>query len=193
MVSLKELFEIGQDFGSFVYGGLDSEVFAVHAIERKLSEGACVSHKTLERLFSVVGDYNLLVVGEMWCPDCHLSIPVFNYICQIQRKIDMSIISKGRGEEDLKERLGLNEILMPVVAVLDFDYQLVGTFVERPNFIVNDEGVDTLGDYKAGKHLEKTVSDILGVIEIAEGRVLSKSRFLAEWRRIPLGPVPVSR
>ncbi|CAK9885835.1 MAG: hypothetical protein XXXJIFNMEKO3_02252 [Candidatus Erwinia impunctatus] len=170
MASFKELFEIGQSYQDFVRGGVASEVLAINTIEKRISAEGSISRQTRQRLAAIEGHYHLLVAGEMWCPDCHVNIPAFYAMCQMQPKLTMAIISKGRAEDDLQQRLTLDKVLVPVVAVLDSEYRLIGKYVERPNVVVQQGTAEVLADYKAGKYIEESISDVINIIYAAESR-----------------------
>ena len=166
MASFKELFEIGQDYDSFVGGGLDTETIHVNTIQKRIKSEDLISHSTFERLAGVVGNYRLLIASEMWCPDCLVSIPALNYMCLLQSRISLSIISKARAEHQLQHRLDLDKILVPVIAVLNFNFELVG----RYGFVVRSNSAQVLSEYKEGYHIEEILSHVIDIIERFEGR-----------------------
>lgn len=167
MATYQQLCEIGESFAEFVGRGLPSEIAAVHEVQRKLAGEGAISADTLERLKRVSRRYHLLVAGEMWCPDCQLNMSAFAFMQRIQPLIELAIITKGRAEDDLKQRLGLDTIRVPVVAVLDAEFQLLGCFVERPQQVITG-GKDVMPDYRAGRFLESSIGDLLQIIETAE-------------------------
>lgn len=169
MATFQELFAIGEGFDAFVGHGLPAEIAAVRTVQDKLGEPAAIGAETRQRLQAVQGRYHLLVVGEMWCPDCQINVTVMDWMQRAQPLLQLVVISKGRAEDDLQERLGLDRIAIPVVLVLDAEFRLVGRFIERPQTVI--AGWDTLKpDYRAGLYLEATARDFLDLIEAAEGR-----------------------
>ncbi|MDE3739004.1 thioredoxin family protein [Metapseudomonas resinovorans] len=169
MASFEQLFAIGERFDAFVGRGLPAEIAAVQAVQRKLAEPGALSEATRQRLQAVQGRYHLLVAGEMWCPDCQINVTVMDFLHRLQPRVDLAVISKGRAEDDLQERLGLERIQIPLVAVLDERFTLVGRFIERPQDVI--AGGDAMKpDYRAGKYLESTALDLLAIFEAAEGR-----------------------
>ncbi len=169
MASYRELCEIGETFAGFVGRGLASEIAAVRVVEQRLAEQDCIGADTRARLAALRRPYHLLVAGEMWCPDCQLNITAFDFIQRSQPLVELAIISKGRAEDDLRERLGLEKILVPVAAVLDGNFQLLGCFVERPQQVIAG-GPALRADYRAGKFLDSTIRDLLDIFEAAERR-----------------------
>jgi len=172
MASYQELFAIGEGFDAFVARGLPAEIAAVRAVQQRLEEPGLISAATRERLAAVQGRYHLLVAGEMWCPDCQLNITALDWLCRQQPRIDLAVISKGRAENELQQRLGLERVAIPLVAVLDAGFEVVGRFIERPQVVVAGwDGVKPA--YRAGDYLEGTVLDLVAVFEGAEGRVFA--------------------
>ena len=169
MASYEELFSIGEGFDAFVGHGLPAEIAAVQTVKHKLAEPGAISEASRQRLQALQGRYHLLVAGEMWCPDCQINVTVMDYLQRNQPAVEMAIITKGRAEDDLLTRLELDRVPIPLVAVLDADFQLIGRFVERPQEVI--AGGDAMKpDYRAGQYLDSTLRDLLAIFEAAEGR-----------------------
>ncbi|MFR0692894.1 thioredoxin family protein [Enterobacterales bacterium AE_CKDN230030158-1A_HGKHYDSX7] len=169
MASYEELFSIGEGFDAFVAHGLPGEIAGVRKVQQQLAEPGTISADTLRRIQAVQGRYRLLIAGEMWCPDCQINVTVMDHLQRLQPRVELAVITKGRAEDDLRERMELDRILIPVVLVLDGDFQPVGRFIERPRDVV--AGGDALKPaYRAGEYLESTLRDLLELFEQAEGR-----------------------
>lgn len=169
MTIYQELFAIGECFDAFVSNGLPAEITAVKTVQDRLNSAGTISAATLHRLQSVERRYHLLVAGEMWCPDCQLNVTALNHLQHLQPHIDIAIISKARAEHALRERLGLERILIPLVAVLDEQFEPIGHFVERPQDVIAG-GEAVKAGYRAGQYLDSTLSDLLTLIETHESR-----------------------
>jgi alkyl hydroperoxide reductase subunit AhpF len=167
MISYQELFEIGETFEAFVGDGLPAETEAARVIQQKLAEPDVISAASLQRLQALKGRYHLLIAAEMWCPDCQINVSAMDYLQRMQPNIDLAIITKGRAEDELKARLQLERISIPVVLVLDAQFNLVGRFIERPQDVITG-GDAVKADYRAGKYLESTVRDFLDIFESAQ-------------------------
>ena len=164
MISYQQLFEFGEDFESFVSRGMSTETAAVRHIQEKLREPDTISPQSLQRLADIHGHFHLLIAAEMWCPDCQINVSVMDYLHQLQPAVDLAIITKGRAENELKQRLELDRISIPFALVLDDRFQPVGRFIERPLKVIG--GGDALKpEYRAGKYLENTVQDFLDIFE----------------------------
>lgn len=169
MASYEELFSIGESFDAFVAHGLPDEIAGVRKVQQQLAKPGSISAETLRRIQAIQGRYRLLIAGEMWCPDCQINVTVMDHLQRLQPRVELAVISKGRAEDDLRERMALERILIPVVLVLDSDFQPVGQFIERPQEVV--AGGDALKPaYRAGEYLESTLTDLLELFEKAEGR-----------------------
>ncbi len=155
MASYAELFDIGEDFAAFVGHGPATEQGAVARFRQKLESNGLPSALT-ERLQRIERRYRLLVAGEMWCPDCQINLAALDFAQRLQPNIELAIISKGRAEDDLRQRLALERILIPLVLVLDEEFNLLGRFVERPQAVL-DGGPQALAAYKAGDYLEHAI------------------------------------
>ena len=125
MASYAELFDIGEDFAAFVGHGLATEQGAVARFRQKLESNGLPSALT-ERLQRIERRYRLLVAGEMWCPDCQINLAALDFAQRLQPNIELAIISKGRAEDDLRQRLALERIPIPLVLVLDEEFNLLG-------------------------------------------------------------------
>lgn len=168
MATYRELFDIGQSYTEFVGSGLPAETAAAAAIAQRLEDQGPAA-PLLQRIEQIERRYHLLVVGEMWCPDCQINVTVLDDLCRRQPRIDLAVITKGRAEDDLKTRLGLERIAIPLVVVLDEALEPAGLFIERPR-LVREGGEAVLRAYKAGEHLDATLADVLELIEQAEQR-----------------------
>lgn len=163
MVSYAELFDIGEDFRAFVGRGLAAEQGAVARIRQKL-EADALSDASRERLRRIDKRYRLLAAGEMWCPDCQINLAALDFMQRLQPNLELAIISRGRAEDALRERLGLERVSIPLVLVLDEEFHPLGRFVERPQAVLAG-GPEALPAYKAGDYLDSTVDEILAIIE----------------------------
>lgn len=166
MLSYQELFEFAEDFDAFVRRGLPAEIAAVAEIKAKITQPDTMKPRTLQRLQDVKGRFHLLVASEMWCPDCQINVTVMDYLQRAQPNIQLGVITKGRAENELKQRLDLDRISIPFVLVLNDHFQPVGRFVERPRAVI--DGGDTVKSvYRAGGYLESTLQDLLDIFEAA--------------------------
>ncbi len=165
MASYSQLFDLGLPFDAFVATGLPAEIATVTQARQTLH----ASGLDQPRLAAIQGQYYLLAAGEMWCPDCQLNLTALQALSSAQPQVRLAVISKSRAEHDLRERLGLDKVSIPLVVVLNSEFEQIGLFVERPQVVVAG-GADVLAAYKGGQHLQATVEDVLAIIETFEAR-----------------------
>ncbi|WP_426198879.1 thioredoxin family protein [Pseudomonas sp. DC3200b2] len=161
----RDIFETGRRYDAFVQDGLAPERTAAKAFVEKTGQADTFSSASLDRLANLTGRYHLLVAAEIWCPDCQINLAVMDFMRQVQPNIELAIVSKGRAENNYRTALGLERISVPLVAILDEAYELIGTFVERPSVVANDSSGQALVRYKAGEHMEDTFRELLEVME----------------------------
>lgn len=161
----KDIFSTGKQFNAFVQEGLESEKTSAFEFANRARSTGTFAATTLKRLAQLKGKYHLLVAAEIWCPDCHINVAVMDFMCEAQPKIELAIVSKGSAENDLQDSLGLERILVPVIAILDEGYNLIGTFVERPRVLLNDTTLQAMLRYRVGDHMDDTLQDLLDVME----------------------------
>jgi len=165
MSRYKDIIATGKRFNVFVREGLECEKLSAVGFAKKARKLGTFAAPTLERLDRLKGNYHLLVAAEIWCPDCHINLAVMDFMCEAQPSIELAIVSKGRAENDLQDSLGLERVLVPVAAILDEAYNLIGTFVERPRVLLNDATGQAMLRYRAGDHMDDTLQDLLDVLE----------------------------
>lgn len=88
-----------------------------------------------------------------------------DYLQRNQPNIQLGVITKGRAENELKQRLDLERISIPFVLVLNDQFQPVGRFIEQPRAVI-DGGNAVKPDYRAGEYLESTVQDFLDILRL---------------------------
>jgi superfamily II helicase len=158
----------GQTFSDFVKTGEKEEIEAINKLSEQLQQAGFVSKVNEEKIAAQVNEVNLLVVSEMFCPDCHVNVAAFNYLSTKQAKIKLNIITRDYAREHLLSALHLTEIKIPLVVCLDENYQLMPTvltenlFIERPKTVKEITDFDEIkNQYLAGDYLNDTLSEIL--------------------------------
>lgn len=169
MPSYQDLVAIGERFDAFASRGLAAEIETVRTAQALLGRADALSAEIHKRLAAIQGRYHLLAAGEMWCPDCQLNLAAMDHLQYLQPKISLAIISKARAEHALKAQLELERISIPLVLVLNDQFELIGRFVEQPQAVV-DGGAAAQADYRAGGYLQSTIDDLLAIIEAHEQR-----------------------
>ena len=162
MASYAELFDIGEDFAAFVGHGLATEQGAVARFRQKLESNGLPSALT-ERLQRIERRYRLLVAGKCGARTARSTWPRWTSRSARNRTSSWRSFPRAR-RDDLRQRLALERIPIPLVLVLDEEFNLLGRFVERPQAVL-DGGPQALAAYKAGDYLEHAIGDVLAIIE----------------------------
>ncbi|OLU22234.1 thioredoxin family protein [Pseudomonas sp. PA15(2017)] len=173
MPSYQDLIAIGERFEAFASRGLPAEIETVRTAQALLSRADALSAETHQRAAAIQGRYHLLAAGEMWCPDCQLNLAAIDHLQHLQPQVGLAIISKARAEQALKTPLKLERISIPLVLVLDDEFELIGRFVEQPQAVV-EGGEAVKADYRAGRYLASTLTDLLSIIEAHESLVSTR-------------------
>lgn len=165
MMSYSELFQHGDNFPTYVGRGTDTERLAVAKVQTQLAQPQALGRDFLARVQQVDEDFYLLAAGEMWCPDCQLNLTAIAKMCELQPHIKLAVITKGRAEDEIKSRLLLKGIFIPVVIVLNANFEPLGHLVERPSKVVAKADFASIkAAYRAGEFLQDAMEDILALI-----------------------------
>lgn len=167
MTDFSALIEAGLSYQRYVSDGLPQEIAAVNGYREKLISTPLPPEQS-SALAALQGSYTLIVAAEMWCPDCQRNVTAMQRLCELQPRIRMVIISKGRAEKGLLAPLALDRIAIPTVAVLDEQQQLIGQFIERPASVRRGDA-GTLAAYKRGELLTDVTGDLLEIMQRAAG------------------------
>ena len=159
-MTYKKLFSQGCNYTDYIAEGSVAEQQAVNQIEKQLAL-INLPEQTKSKLAQLNKPIYLLVVGEMWCPDCQINIAAINYLQSLNKNIELAIISKEQAEKSLVNVLAIEAIKIPLVIVLDGHYNKLGVFTERPVTVARHEDFKTIKpDYRAGHYLLDTIIEI---------------------------------
>lgn len=160
-MTFEELFQCGMNYETYVGTGTRSE-------RDRIPKNYSRIDFTKEMIGAIKGiekKINFLCVGEIWCPDCQLNLTVIKKMCEINPNLEMSIITRGRGQKFLSEPLEVETVKIPTVLILDEEYNKIGLFLEQPNSVREAESYEAIElDYMKGKYLSDTAADIMKVI-----------------------------
>lgn len=165
-MSFKELFDIGVSFESAVGEGTRGERERIP----KNNSRIIFDENKLERIVKIDKKFNFLVSGEIWCPDFQINALVLKRFVELNPNFDMSVITLGRGRKFISPLLNIekDKFKAPTIVFLDEDFNLVGTFIERPKKVL-DMGVEKFEeikvDYYKGKYINDTINDFLNILE----------------------------
>ena len=162
-MTLDELFEVGISFESSIGEGTKSERARIPKNYSRLS----LTEEMISTLVDFDKEINFLVSGEIWCPDFQLNTTVLKKFTELNSNFNISVITMGRGKKYLSTILDRdkNTLKFPLILALDKDFNIIGTFEERPNIIKAVENFDDIKlDYYKGKYLLDTASDFINII-----------------------------
>ncbi|MBM6860187.1 thioredoxin family protein, partial [Clostridium saudiense] len=149
-MSIKELFEVGTTFETAIGQGTKSERARIPKNYSRIN----FSDDIINALTSFDKEINFLVAGEIWCPDFQLNATVLKKFTELNNNFDMSIISMGRCKKFVFPILGVDNMKFPVILVLDKEFNVLGTFEERPKVVRAVSNFEDIKlDYYKGRYL----------------------------------------
>lgn len=161
-MTLKELYEVGCSFETAVGDGTKGE----RARIPKNSSRIEFSEEFKDNIINFDKEIKFLVAGEIWCPDFQLNVAVLKKFIDLNTNFDMSIITMSRGKKYLAPILGIENAKFPLIVALDKDFNILGTFEERPETVKSAESFEDIKlDYYKGKYLIDSANDIWNIIK----------------------------
>lgn len=161
-MSIKELFEVGCSFESSVGEGTKSERARIPKNDSRIN----FTDDVIKQISSMDKEINFLVSGEIWCPDFQINVTILKKFCDINSNFNMSVITMARGKKFLAPILGIEDFKGPTIAVLDENFNIIGSFEERPSAVKAVDNFDDIKiDYLKGKYMLDSVNDFLDIIK----------------------------
>lgn len=163
----RKLFSTGISFEEFV--NLDEDSYK----EKTLSifQTIKIDNELENRIKNVNKKINILICAEMWCPDCMINVPVVEKMRQINENINLSIVERENNEEYFSKYVSGENVKIPTFIFFDGDFNEIGSFVERPNYVKEIQSSDnqplkivTMRKYKKGEFTCETLKDILRIL-----------------------------
>ncbi len=155
----RELFETGMNYETFLSIGSVSEREKISEITKVIS----ICDEYVEKIKNLKGGYKFLLSAESWCPYVRATIPVLVKMTEINPKIELRIITEGRGFKYLREKLNISEELyvVPTLAILNENYDFITRYVGRPAKYRNIGFENVSKEYFAGLRSDDIVEEIL--------------------------------
>lgn len=161
-MDFKELFDCGMNHETYVGTGTREERLRIPKNYSRIN----LTEKQIQNISKIERKVKFLCVGEIWCPDCQINLTVINKMCELNSNLEISIITRGRGQKFLSEPLGMETVKIPTVVILDENFEKIGLFLEQPKIVKNRDDYDEIElDYLKGKYIGDTVDEILGMIK----------------------------
>lgn len=160
-MTFEELFDCGVNYETYVGTGTKEERARIPKNYSRVNFEDSLS----EKIAGISKKVNFLCVGEIWCPDCQLNLGVIKKMCELNPQMEISVITRGRGQKFLSEALELEEVKIPTVVILDENYEKIGVFLEQPEVVKESENYDEIElDYLKGRYLTDTAKDLIKII-----------------------------
>ena len=164
-MSIKELFEVGTTFETAIGQGTKSERARIPKNYSRIN----FSDDIINALTSFYKEINFLVAGEIWCPDFQLNATVLKKFTELNNNFDMSIISMGRCKKFVFPILGVDNMKFPVILVLDKEFNVLGTFEERPKVVRAVSNFEDIKlDYYKGRYLIDSAYEFIDIMNKAK-------------------------
>ena len=161
-MNFEQLFNCGMNYENYVGTGTKEERLRIPKNYSRIN----LAEKQVEDIRGIEKKVKFLCVGEIWCPDCQINLTIINKMCELNSNLDISVITRGRGQKYLSEPLEIETVKIPTVVILDENYEKTGLFLEKPEVVKNVENYEAIEvDYLKGKYINDTVDEIINLIK----------------------------
>ncbi len=165
---MKTLYNQGYDFDKFMHLNDGEYVDKVEAF-LQLSSDALTDE--LKSALNKIKKAQVLVFGEVWCPDCVINIAALEILAQTNSNIEYKILPREGNEEILGTLTPDGSARIPTFISVDDDYQAKGFFLEKPKAVKAVESGDdqvkrivVKRDYRNGKYLLDTLEELIEIL-----------------------------
>lgn len=164
-MNIKELYEIGTTFETAIGQGTKIERARIPKNYSRIN----FPEDMINTLVNYDKEINFLVSGEIWCPDFQLNATVLKKFTELNSNFDMSIISMGRGKKFVFPILGVENMKFPLILVLDKEFNILGTFEERPKVVHEVSNFEDIKlDYYKGRYLIDSAYEFIDIMNKAK-------------------------
>lgn len=98
---------------------------------KRLDKTAEFSEEAIEVFKNISEKQTWLVISEPWCGDAAQTLPFLNKIAQLLENIDLKIVLRDENPELMDKFLTNGSQSIPVVIILDSDFNVINTFGPR--------------------------------------------------------------
>ncbi|QQX75818.1 MULTISPECIES: thioredoxin family protein [Aequorivita] len=98
---------------------------------KRLDKTAEIAEESVEVFKNISEKQTWLVISEPWCGDAAQTLPILNKIAQLSENIDLKIVLRDENPELMDEFLTNGSRSIPVVIILDEDFNVINTFGPR--------------------------------------------------------------
>lgn len=165
---LKRLFDEGHDFNAFMHGDDGKHVDKVLNFLQLSSDA--VTEELREKILEV-DSANLIVFGEVWCPDCMINMAVLEAIHRVNGAIKYSIVPREGHEEDIKSLTPDGSAKIPTFVSVNSVWKPKGLFLEKPKVVKEVEAsgdqvkrIVVKRDYRNGKYILDAMEELVEIL-----------------------------
>lgn len=161
-MSYQELFEVGVSFESAVGEGTKGE----RARIPKNNSRIILTDDIVEKITSIDRKINVLVSGEIWCPDFQINVAILKRFIDLNPNLEISIITMGRGRKYISRLIGIEkeDFKAPTIIFLDEEFNFLGKFQERPKKVLKLDFEEIKRDYYKGMYINDSINDFLEIL-----------------------------
>lgn len=98
---------------------------------KRLDKTAEIPEESIEVFKNISEKQTWLVISEPWCGDAAQTLPFLNKIAQLSENIELKIVLRDENPELMDEFLTNGSRSIPVVIILDEDFNVINTFGPR--------------------------------------------------------------
>lgn len=160
----KELFDKGISYDELLQGSNDDNKNKINEVFNNID----FDKNNIDRTKSIDKEVNVLMVAELWCPDCIINVPVVKKMQELNSNINISIVDVEENRDFFSKYAIEGKVKIPTFVFYDEDFKEIGNFIEKPSIVKevyskNDQVqvVVTTRDYRKGKFVEETLTEIL--------------------------------
>lgn len=124
---MKDRYEKAATFQEFL-----ESVRSLEGLWHKVLERTRLPQEAMEAAGSLVGRWHLLVLAEDWCGDVVHTLPYLARLEEAFPKIGLRILSRDENPDLMDSHLTAGTRSIPVVMILDEDFQEVAWWGPRP-------------------------------------------------------------
>lgn len=159
----KQIFNSGVTFQQFYDTAQDRyKNYANNAIRNYLN-----LERYLEKVSSITSKFNILAIGENWCIDSIINIPVVHWLEKNNENIKLKVI-----DTDSYSKFMPNEkVITPTFIIMNQEYQEIGKWVQYPKRIIDVvESKDQVRvivekrKYRQGEYIVDTLKEVLDIL-----------------------------
>lgn len=160
----KQLFLDGFSFENYQSIATEEEKKLIKEIQKNIK----FSDDILEKIKKIEEDIYIVASVETWCPFARVFSITMNELKKINKKINLSFITYGRGTFDIGSLLKISEddFVVPTAIILDSNFKIKNSFIAYPEIYKENGFNGEKGNYFNGKKTEIIINEILKKINL---------------------------